>query len=276
MVHAQGEHFYEDGEGQNRGFAVMMSPDSGIGASKSVLDLAETFRHADDLEACWTAFLEAGRASGFAEGFYGYLVQRRQDASGRDFVSLSSYPTAWVERYAARDYVRLDPVAHHCFRSENPATWQQTFDAASGHPDVAAYIDEARDFGLRNGLAIPLRGDAGKGGVGGAGLWARDLTLAELDKSVRRHGDELRWMTWLFHAAVIDKGLLAAHFDLSPREIEALKWAAAGLVTKEIAHRLSIAYKTADHHLSSAISKLQARNRTHAVAKALVLGIIEL
>jgi DNA-binding NarL/FixJ family response regulator len=57
--------------------------------------------------------------------------------------------------------------------------------------------------------------------------------------------------------------------DLGEREAEALSVASQGLSSKEIGEALSMAKRTADEHLSSAISKLKARNRTHGVAIAL-------
>jgi LuxR family transcriptional regulator, quorum-sensing system regulator BjaR1 len=62
---------------------------------------------------------------------------------------------------------------------------------------------------------------------------------------------------------------------LSQREVEALSVASQGLSSKEIGEAFSIAKRTADEHLSSAISKLKARNRTHAVAIALRNKLIE-
>ena len=63
--------------------------------------------------------------------------------------------------------------------------------------------------------------------------------------------------------------------DLSEREIEALSLASQGLSSKEIGNVLGITKRTADTHLSSAIDKLKARNRTHAVAIALRNKLIE-
>ena len=63
--------------------------------------------------------------------------------------------------------------------------------------------------------------------------------------------------------------------DLSEREIEALSLASQGLSSKEIGNVLGITKRTADTHVSSAIDKLKARNRTHAVAIALRNKLIE-
>lgn len=62
--------------------------------------------------------------------------------------------------------------------------------------------------------------------------------------------------------------------ELSDREIEVLKWIAAGLSNKEIAEKLIIAEGTAKNHVSNILSKLEARDRAQAVARAKELGLV--
>ncbi|MEM9621955.1 MAG: helix-turn-helix transcriptional regulator [Pseudomonadota bacterium] len=61
---------------------------------------------------------------------------------------------------------------------------------------------------------------------------------------------------------------------LSPREQECLLWASVGLSTKEISARLNLADSTIAEYFKNAAHKLKARNRTHAVARAIMLGLI--
>ena len=61
---------------------------------------------------------------------------------------------------------------------------------------------------------------------------------------------------------------------LSTRERDCLRLAAAGLGTKGIADKLTIAEPTVKFHLNNAAIKLDARGRVQAVAKAVKLGAI--
>ena len=62
---------------------------------------------------------------------------------------------------------------------------------------------------------------------------------------------------------------------LSRRERECLQWTAAGKTTWEIAGILEISPNTVDGYIASATDKLDAVNRTQAVAEALRRGFID-
>jgi DNA-binding CsgD family transcriptional regulator len=67
----------------------------------------------------------------------------------------------------------------------------------------------------------------------------------------------------------------SANLNLTPREREVLGWAAQGMSAAQTADILHIAKRTVDEHVQTAVRKLGALNRTHAVAIALREGIIE-
>ena len=59
------------------------------------------------------------------------------------------------------------------------------------------------------------------------------------------------------------------------RERDVLNGLLTGLSNKEIAREHGLSEVTIKHHLKSLRSKLGARNRTHAVCRAIELGIAE-
>ncbi|HZI92964.1 MAG TPA: response regulator transcription factor [Patescibacteria group bacterium] len=65
-----------------------------------------------------------------------------------------------------------------------------------------------------------------------------------------------------------------SRWDLTVREIEVLECLHEDLRNADIASRLDISTRTVEAHVSSIISKLDARSRTDAVKKAIQLGII--
>lgn len=61
---------------------------------------------------------------------------------------------------------------------------------------------------------------------------------------------------------------------LTPRELTVLRLVATGRTDREIADELFISRKTASHHVTSILAKLECRNRAGATALAILMGII--
>ena len=62
--------------------------------------------------------------------------------------------------------------------------------------------------------------------------------------------------------------------ELSPREVEVLRWMAEGLGNKEIATRLGISDHTVKFHISSILAKLGVGSRTEAVTQGIRMGLV--
>jgi DNA-binding NarL/FixJ family response regulator len=72
---------------------------------------------------------------------------------------------------------------------------------------------------------------------------------------------------------------IAAHSTdqaLTPREVDVLRLVAKGQANKEIAAQLSLTEETVKTHIRNILGKLEANDRTHAVAIGIKRGIIEL
>ena len=63
-------------------------------------------------------------------------------------------------------------------------------------------------------------------------------------------------------------------YHISPRELEVLSLIAEGYSNQEIGLRLHISLSTVKGHTTQIYGKLNANNRTQAVARARVLGLI--
>lgn len=64
--------------------------------------------------------------------------------------------------------------------------------------------------------------------------------------------------------------------DLTERELEVLGVVATGCSTPEVAQRLFISQKTVKNHLAAIYAKLDARDRTEAVVKAIRMGVVRI
>jgi len=63
--------------------------------------------------------------------------------------------------------------------------------------------------------------------------------------------------------------------QLSPREMQVMRWIAEGATNSQIAQTLHVSEQTVKSHVKSILAKLGAHDRTHAVALARRLGLLE-
>lgn len=63
--------------------------------------------------------------------------------------------------------------------------------------------------------------------------------------------------------------------DLSPRELECLRWVSLGKSSSDIGSILALSPRTVDSYLEKVCSKLRVRTRIEAVAFAVKTGMID-
>lgn len=63
-------------------------------------------------------------------------------------------------------------------------------------------------------------------------------------------------------------------WSLTQRELEVLQLLAEGATNSEISQRLYISPKTTKNHLAAIFQKLDVTNRTHALVRAVVMGLV--
>lgn len=180
----------------------------------------------------------------------------------------STYPERWQRYYVAHDFLKLDPVINGALGSHLPVVWD------SRHTSTEhAFWEAASEHGVHHGWTLGLRGARGEVAVVSLARSSDPVSEAELER------DEARWL-WLSHTAIdalTRQGLpdAASAARLSVRECEILRWALAGKTSAETGTILGISPRTVNFHVAEILQKLNVVNRTQAVAKALILGIID-
>lgn len=109
--------------------------------------------------------------------------------------------------------------------------------------------------------------------TGVLGYVAKDASSEELIRAIREVGAGRPWLPPEV-SLLLARSASAGH--LSDRETEVLELVAAGCANKEIGSRLGVSENTVKNHLKSILTKLQARDRTHAVTEALRRGLLQL
>jgi DNA-binding CsgD family transcriptional regulator len=93
---------------------------------------------------------------------------------------------------------------------------------------------------------------------------------------LRDYGNGLRLAAMLAHEQLQKQAvaLKRGETKLTPRECEVLLWSALGLESEAIGERLCLSLATVNFHIAKAMKKLDASTRAHAVARAVVQGLI--
>lgn len=184
----------------------------------------------------------------------------------------TTYPEAWTRRYLEKGYQAIDPVVDLTRNRVVPLDWG-AIDV--GLEPVREFFGEAREFGIgRQGLSMPIRGPHHE-----AALFSVTVDCGD-DEWVSLHADVAPFLPILGHevhkiaSEILRRPSPGGEIGLSRREIECLKWASMGKTTWETARILAISERTVKFHLTGAAHRLDCSNKTHAVSRAIRLGLI--
>ncbi len=218
-------------------------------------------------ESVFQALLSAAQGLGFEHCAYG--LRLAVPVSNPKVVTLNNYPLSWQERYQAAGYIAVDPSVRHGVVTRAPLVW--TDDVFSSAHEL---WEEARQQGLKVGWAQSSLDGSGVGGMLTLSRSGERLTETELAGKEM----QMRWLVQAAHLAL--SRLMQPRFTaqpetpLTPREIEVLKWSADGKTAGEIGEILSIAVPTVNFHIKNVVLKLKAANKTAAVVRALMSGLL--
>lgn len=199
-----------------------------------------------------------------------YRVGTSQDGAEVEPLRIGNFPQAWVERYAAMGYARIDPMVAHCHDHITPLPWHIARARQAVPGQVARMFLEARAFGLAEGVSVPLHGP---GPVQGALSFATHTLTAEI---IDLRTPDLHLLALHVHEAARRHvpPLSAPKPVLTPRERECLAWAAQGRTSREIGRLLGVTERTTIFHLQNAAQKLGVNGRQAAIARGISLGLI--
>ncbi|MFC5472500.1 autoinducer binding domain-containing protein [Paraherbaspirillum soli] len=184
-------------------------------------------------------------------------------------VMLSNYSECWQQRYLQENYVAVDPTVVHGMRSVMPLVWSDEVFAVS-----RPFWEDARAHGLRIGWAQSCFDARGVAGL---------LTLARSHDSlqVSELRDQSLKLSWLVQTAhhglsnmLVPKLMPETSVNLTPREVEVLRWTADGKTSSEVGDIVCISERTVNFHVNNALIKLDAVNKNAGVIKAAILGLL--
>ncbi|MDJ1635186.1 LuxR family transcriptional regulator [Agrobacterium rhizogenes] len=207
------------------------------------------------------------------------FIMNESTVDPQNFI-ISNFPNKWLTHYFHQKYKEIDPTLKWVGTGQGIAQWSDLLTSDDIDKNQRRLLQEAWDAGLTNGITLPIMTELGEAVaisvVPEPGTGNNERILAALPI--------VQILAQGYHRKA--KGILLGHSlkvgsarrksFLSPREIDVLHWMARGKTAWEIAEILSISQKSVDFYTDMAKTKLQAMNRTHAVVKAIMLGLVTL
>ena len=187
----------------------------------------------------------------------------------KDKLVVNHLPAGWLDLYLREGFALHDPAVRRCHSSIHPFRYEDApFDAVI-QPEALNVVRHAEDFSVNNGLVVPIADARGSTGLVYMGGPNGQLSL---------RSSQLLHLLALYSFDLAERLVNVAKPDarLTEREKEILKWIACGKCADEIGGILRISKRTVEWHVASAMQKLSAKTRTHAVVIAHRYRLIEL
>ncbi|MCO4089557.1 MAG: LuxR family transcriptional regulator [Limnohabitans sp.] len=215
-------------------------------------------------EAIFAHIQRATVQLGFEHVAFGF--QAPYPVTNPNVTLLNNYPTAWQQRYAQAGYLLTDPTVSHGRQSQTPIVWNDQAFASN-----RALWADAQDHGIKTGWAQSCLERSGAGSLLTLCRRAEPLTTSELQAKEA----SMRWLVQVAHV-ILSRAVLSqekiTYAALTKREREVLQWSADGKSAQDIADILNLSKGAVDFHLKNSIQKLNAPNKTAAVARAALMG----
>jgi DNA-binding CsgD family transcriptional regulator len=225
----------------------------------------------DEMETSYNAFKYL-KAMAAEYGFEKFSVVEVpwEDCELSTVSIVNNWEPGFVKIYDELKLSRNSPIFLHTRKSVRPLLFDvKEIQSQKPTDQREMAIEEFESFGKTKGLILPVHTSHGmRGAITFTGndivisdeqidqLQVRALYLFERIVELHQHSDRLKVP------------------DLSKKEVECLKWAAAGKTSAETAMITELTENAVNHCMAASVKKLNASNRAHAIAKAIRLRLI--
>ena len=227
---------------------------------------------------------------------YGFASYNFIDAGRPDLdvpYYLGTTGTEWETTYRDNQFVHVDPYIAKARRFNLPFDWASISlpkPRQGPRSGLMRLMDAAFSFGFKEGVIVPYHFRDHLGRIQSAVCvfyWKDSIKFFQMRMTEIRN--ELHLIVIYFMQRIIDinavdkrnahaifRGQSVDAVQLTEKERDVLAWAARGKTSKETSTILSCSELTVDTHIRNALAKLNASNKTHAVARCIGLGLIDL
>ncbi|TCV72566.1 LuxR family transcriptional regulator [Neorhizobium sp. S3-V5DH] len=182
---------------------------------------------------------------------------------------LNGWSPGWFKVYVEKNYFFSDPIVNLVRRADRTIVWSEAIRGQALSSKGRKIMREAADFGLVDGVTVPIFSRCGL--VGLFSLAGRQVSLSVA------HRDLLRIIAICAHTRLQDlrgtNDKKMTDVMITPSESECLAWCVAGKTAKEIGSLMRRSERTVETHLANLQRKLDAGNRAQLIAEAFRRGL---
>ena len=201
-----------------------------------------------------------------------YALRIPTQFSESRIVMVKGYPDEWLTHYFENAFYDHDPVIKHCSQFLVPVLWHDL--DISQDAGAKQVMNEAAEYGLKNGVSVPIHSPRGEFGILSLAIDSYELTARTIVQTALPFAQLLA----VYLHETLHRVLALSNTIIKPmltlREQECLRLAADGKTSWEIGQLLSLSERTANFHLNNVMIKLDVSNRQHAIAKSILQGLI--
>jgi DNA-binding CsgD family transcriptional regulator len=200
-------------------------------------------------------------------------VRDAPDPSLEHFLN-HSFGAKWSDLYTQNEFDRVDPILHHGANESGAFRWGDAFGGVRSRA-AATFRDAASDFGLVQGIAFAC-GSPRSPVRTVLSLASRDERNFERTMAVMSGvGPHIHEAYARVRPRVLQATGRCREIVLSQREREILCWTQDGKTYWEIGQIVGISQRTVKYHFERIKTKLDVVTASHAVAKAMRLGLLD-
>lgn len=216
------------------------------------------------------SIIQMGIEFGFDQTLIAVVPQRPTSLS--DAFLRSNYSSQWLDTYNREQLVAVDPTVAHCIMRSTPLIWEPAIFSSNKQKEM---YEEASSHGLRSGITLPFHGPNGEIGIL---CCANDVSPSRsFRQDIEHHLPALLMMRDFAFEASLRFAKRPDHYHppmLTKRELECLKWSAAGKSSWEIAQILRCSAAVIDFHFGNLRRKFQVATRRQVLVKAIHCGLL--
>ncbi len=182
----------------------------------------------------------------------------------------------WRRHYDANGLGTVDDLLKSGLTSSEPTTWRRFREQRALNREQEGIYHQAAEFSLQDGFFLPLHQPDGS--MLGMTMMVQHALPTDRATLAILH------MLSLYYALAAERiGMVAAARgtasaetqELTPRQIECLRWIAQGKTSWEIGEILTLSEHTVNEHLAAARRRLGVKTTTQAAIQAVMLGLIK-